>query len=181
MTERRESQEFITGLELQAAKQRLEAILFAAEGPVGVRYLARRAGQSCPATRRLLESLQADYANRGVRLVQDGQKYCFSVPDKLTPEPSQPRPKVGLSRQAMEVLALIITKGALTRKEILQLRGVTSDKALVSLLERELLTTKRDYLKKVLVYDLSEELLERWGFTSREELLQEIESRRRGL
>jgi hypothetical protein len=27
MTERRESQEFITGLELQAAKQRLEAIL----------------------------------------------------------------------------------------------------------------------------------------------------------
>jgi hypothetical protein len=51
----------------------------------------------------------------------------------------------------------------------------------VSLLERKLLTTKRDYLKKVLVYDLSEELLERWGFTSREELLQEIESRRRGL
>jgi chromosome segregation and condensation protein ScpB len=81
----------------------------------------------------------------------------------------------------MEVLALIITKGVLTRKEILQLRGVTSDKALVSLLERNLLTTKRDYLKKTLVYDLSEELLERWGFTSREELLQEIESRRRGL
>jgi chromosome segregation and condensation protein ScpB len=81
----------------------------------------------------------------------------------------------------MEVLALIITKGALTRKEILQLRGVTSDKALVSLLERKLLTTKRDYLRKALVYDLSEELLERWGFTSREVLLQEIESRRRGL
>jgi len=181
MTERTESQEFITGLELQAAKQRLEAILFAAEGPVGVRYLARRAGQSCQATRRLLESLQADYANHGVRLVQDGQKYCFSVPAKLTPEPPQPRPKVGLSRQAMEVLALIITKGALARKEILQLRGVTSDKALVSLLERKLLTTKRDYLKKSLVYDLSEELLERWGFTSREDLLQEIESRRRGL
>jgi chromosome segregation and condensation protein ScpB len=116
-----------------------------------------------------------------VRLVQDGQKYCFSVPDKLTPEPSQPRPKIGLSRQAMEILALIITKGALTRKEILQLRGVTSDKALVSLIERNLLTTRRDYLKKMLVYDLSEELLERWGFTSREELLQEIESRRRGL
>ncbi|HEY5001000.1 MAG TPA: SMC-Scp complex subunit ScpB, partial [Candidatus Cryosericum sp.] len=98
-----------------------------------------------------------------------------------TPEPPQPRPKVGLSRQAMEVLALIITKGALPRKEILQLRGVTSDKALVSLLERKLLTTKRDYLKKTLLYDLSEELLERWGFASREELLQEIESRRRGL
>ncbi len=181
MTERAVSQEFITGLELQAAKQRLEAILFAAEGPVGVRYLARRAGLSCPATRHLLESLQADYANRGVRLVQEGQKFCFSVPDKLTPEPPQPRPKVGLSRQAMEILALIITKGALTRKEILQLRGVTSDKALVSLLGRKLLITRRDYLKRALLYDLSDELLERWGFTSREELLQEIESRRRGL
>lgn len=181
MTEGTEGQQFITGLELQAAKQRLEAILFAADGPVGIRYLTRRTGQNYRTTRHLLESLQADYANRGVRLVQDGQKYCFSVPEKLTPEPTQPRPKVGLSRQAMETLALIITKGALTRREILELRGVTSDKALVSLLGRRLLTAKRDYLKKGLVYDLSDELLERWGFTSRDELLQEIESRRRGL
>lgn len=181
MSDQAGSQKFITGLELQAAKQRLEAVLFSAEKPVGVRYLARRIGQSAQATRHLLESLQADYATRGVRLVQDGQKYFFSVPDKLTSEPVQPRPKVGLSRQAMEILALVITKGELTRKEILELRGVTSDKALVSLLERKLLTTRRDYLKKGLVYDLSAELLERWGFASRDELLQEIESRRRGL
>ncbi len=181
MTERAENQEFISGLELQAAKQRLEAVLFAAGEPVGIRYLARRTGQSCASTRHLLESLQADYANRGVRLVRDGQKYCFSIPDRLTPEPAQPKPKIGLSKQALEVLALVITKGPLSRKEILQLRGVSSDKALVSLVGRRLLTAKRDYLKKATVYDLSEELLGRWGFTSREELLQEIESRRRGL
>lgn len=181
MSDRSESQKFITGLELQAAKQRLEAVLFSAEGPVGVRYLARRIGQPAQATRHLLESLQADYATRGVRLVQDGQKYFFSVPEKLDPEPAQPRPKVGLSRQALEILALVITKGELTRKEILELRGVTSDKALVSLLQRGLLTAKRNYLKRGVVYDLSPELLERWGFSSREELLQEVESRRRGL
>jgi segregation and condensation protein B len=181
MTERPESEKFISGLELQAAKQRLEAVLFAAGEPVGVRYLARRTGQSCSSTRHLLESLQADYANRGVRLVQDGQKYCFSIPEKLSPEPVQPKPKVGLSRQALEVLALLVTKGPLTRKEILELRGVRSDKALVSLTGRRLVTARRDYLKKGIVYDLSEELLDRWGFTSREELLQEIESRRRGL
>ncbi len=180
-SEHTESQKFITGLELQAAKQRLEAVLFSAEGPVGVRYLARRIGEPTQVTRHLLETLQADYASRGVRLIQDGQKYFFSVPDKLSPEPIQPRPKVGLSRQAMEILALVITKGELTRREILELRGVTSDKALVSLLDRRLLTTRRDYLKKGLVYDLSPELLERWGFSSRDELLQDIESRRRGL
>ncbi len=181
MTERTENRDFISGLELQAAKQRLEAVLFASSEPVGIRYLARRIGQSCSSTRHLLESLQADYANRGVRLVQDGQKYCFSIPDKLALEPVTPRPKVGLSRQALEVLALIITKGPLSRKEILGLRGVTSDKALVSLVGRKLLTAQRDYLKRAMVYDLSDELLDRWGFTSREELLQEIESRRRGL
>jgi segregation and condensation protein B len=181
MTERAESQDFISELELQAAKQRLEAILFAAGEPVGVRYLARRTGQNYSSTRHLLESLQADYANRGVRLVQEGQKYCFSIPDKLSPEPAQPKPKVGLSRQALEVLALIITKGPLSRREILRLRGVTSDKALVALVGRKLLTTQRDYLKRAMVYDLSDELLDRWGFTSRDELLQEIESRRRGV
>ncbi|MHB8071336.1 MAG: SMC-Scp complex subunit ScpB [Candidatus Cryosericum sp.] len=181
MTERLESQDFVSGLELQAAKQQLEAILFAAGEPVGVRYLARRTGQSCSSTRHLLESLQADYASRGVRLVQDGQKYCFSIPEKLSLEPTQPKPKVGLSPQALEILALIITKGPLTRKEILGLRGVTSDKALVSLVGRRLLAAQRDYLKRGMVYDVSDELLSRWGFTSREELLQEIESRRRGL
>ena len=175
------SQAFISGLEVQAAKQRLEAMLFSAGEPVGVRYLARRIGQTTSATRRLLESLQADYANRGVHLVQTGQKYCFSIPDKLDPEPVQPRPKVGLSRQALEVLALVITKGPLSRKEILGLRGVTSDKALVSLVSRRLLTAKRDYAKRSLVYDVSDELLKRWGFESREELLHEVESRRRGL
>jgi len=181
MSEHMDSQKFVAVLEINAAKQRLEAVLFSAERPVGVRYLARRIGQSAQATRHLLESLQADYASRGVHLVQDGQKYFFSIPDKLSPEPVQPKPKVGLSRQAMEILALVITKGELTRKEILELRGVTSDKALVSLLDRKLLTARRDYLKKALVYDLSPELLNRWGFSSRDELLQDIESRRRGL
>jgi len=58
---------------------------------------------------------------------------------------------------------------------------VSSDKAVVSLIQRRLLVGRRDYLKKGLVYDLSDELLERWGFASRQELLDDIESRRRGL
>lgn len=179
--QRTDGKEFITGLELQAAKQRLEATLFTAEKPVGVRYLARRIGQSSSATRRLLESLKADYASRGVHLMQDGQKYFFSIPERLVPETVPAQPKVGLSRQGLEVLALIIAKGALSRRELCELRGVRSDKAITSLVGRHLLTSKRDYLKKALVYDLSDELLERWGFASRSELLQDIESRRRGL
>ena len=172
---------FVSGLELQVARQRLEAALFAANGPVGLRYLVRRTGQSTAVTRKLLKTLQAEYAGRGIHLVQGGQKYFFTVPDRLMPEPVQPRPKVGLSHQAMEVLALVITKGPLTRRQILELRGVSSDKAVVSLVQRRLLVGHRDYLKKGLVYDLSDELLERWGFASRQELLEDIESRRRGL
>jgi len=45
MPEHQDGETFVSGLELQAARQRLEAALFAADGPVGLRYLVRRTGQ----------------------------------------------------------------------------------------------------------------------------------------
>lgn len=181
MTERSKREVSLTDPELQMAKQRLEAILFAAEKPVGIRYLARRIEQTAAVTKRLLESLKVDYTTRGVHLVREGQRYCFSIPERLVPEPAAVQPKVELSKQALEVLAIVIAKGALSRREICELRNVRSDKAIASLVNRKYLAPRRDYLKKALVYDISETLLGQWGFTSREELLQEIESRRRGL
>jgi segregation and condensation protein B len=184
MTKRQQEngQEFVEGIEMQAAKQRLEALLFSTEQPVGVRYLARRIGQEVSTTRRLLEILRADYANRGVHLEHDGQLYCFSVPERLSVNPGQQAPpRVTLSPQGMEILALLIAKGPLPRKELLEYRGVTSDKALISLVQRGFLTARRDYLRKAVVYDVSATLLEHWGFTTREELVHDVESRRRGL
>jgi segregation and condensation protein B len=102
----------------------LEAILFAAAGPVPERVLAERLPEDAD-VEALLDHLRADYAGRGVNLIKAGQAWALrTAPDLagfLTREAEVAR---RLSRAAVETLAIIAYHQPVTRAEIEEIRGV---------------------------------------------------------
>lgn len=78
----------------------------------------------------------------------------------------------GLSSSAFEVLAIIAYKQPITKGEIDFIRGVKSDKAIMSLIERNLIEEKGRLAKigKPIVYGTSEMFLKSFGFSSLREL-----------
>lgn len=78
----------------------------------------------------------------------------------------------GLSSSAFEVLAIIAYKQPITKGEIDFIRGVKSDKAIMSLMERNLIEEKGRLAKigKPIVYGTSEMFLKSFGFSSLREL-----------
>ena len=106
----------------------LEALLFASCEPMAPAQLARHFpdGTDIP---KLLEELQALYANRGVNLVQLDKSWAFrTAPDlggRMTIETNVQKK---LSRAAIETLAIIAYHQPVTRAEIEEIRGVAMSK-----------------------------------------------------
>jgi segregation and condensation protein B len=112
----------------------LEALLFASKEPLDEKVLAARlpAGADLKAA---LQTLQLEYAPRGVNLVKVGGKWAFRTASDLawllTREAIQPRK---LSRAAIETLAIIAYHQPVTRAEIEDVRGVSMSKGTIDVL-----------------------------------------------
>lgn len=106
----------------------VEALLFAASEPLSTEQLvaALPEGADLPA---LLDDLQANYANRGVNLVQVSGRWALRTASDLSfllrrEAVEQKR----LSKAALETLAIIAYHQPVTRAEIEEIRGVAISK-----------------------------------------------------
>jgi segregation and condensation protein B len=106
------------------AKQVLEALLFASAEPLEETALQAHLGAVHVAG--LLAELQADYADRGIRLERQGRAWAFRTAPEVAPllRRSRVQPR-RLSRAAMETLAVIAYQQPVTRAEVEAARGVT--------------------------------------------------------
>jgi segregation and condensation protein B len=112
----------------------LEAMLFAAAEPLAERELAERLSQGAN-VRKLLSRLAADYADRGVRLVQAGATWAFATAPDLAPLlPRERQVEKKLSRAAMDTLAIIAYHQPVTRGDIEEIRGVQLSKGTLDVL-----------------------------------------------
>jgi len=121
--------------EEQRAHMRLcEALIFAAEEPLGEDEMAKRLPQGADLAK-ALAYLKAEYFGRGVNLVRVGKKWFFrTAPDlawALQREQIEPKK---LSRAAMETLAIIAYHQPATRAEIEDIRGVALSKGTMDVL-----------------------------------------------
>jgi segregation and condensation protein B len=102
----------------------LEALLFAADGPLDEATLRRPLPDSVD-LKAALAMLQAEYATRGVNLVRIGKKWTFRTANDLswllTKQTVETRK---LSRAAIETLAIVAYHQPVTRAEIEEIRGV---------------------------------------------------------
>jgi segregation and condensation protein B len=102
----------------------IEALLFAAAEPVAEEALSLRLGEAADVPA-LLAELAGFYEGRGVNLVRRGAGWIFATAPDLAPALRQERAVVrGLSRAAVETLAVIAYHQPITRAEIEAIRGV---------------------------------------------------------
>jgi segregation and condensation protein B len=147
----------------------VEALLFAAAGPLSLADLARRLPQGADAAA-AVAALQARYAGRGVELHEVAGRWRLQTAQDLawlmTEERSEPR---RLSRAAQEILAIIAYHQPVTRAEMEQIRGVqTSRGSLDVLLELGLVRMRgrRRSPGRPVTYGATDAFLEHYGLAS---------------
>jgi segregation and condensation protein B len=104
----------------------LEALLFAAAGPLDEASMKRRLPDGVD-IKDALALLQAEYSTRGVNLMKVGKKWAFRTAGDLswllTKNTVETRK---LSRAAIETLAIVAYHQPVTRAEIEEIRGVAT-------------------------------------------------------
>ena len=120
--------------QLGEAERIAEALVFASAQPVSEAFIAERVarGIDIPA---VMQKLKADYAMRGVNLVQVEGAWAFRTAADLSFVIRRDDNEVRkLSRAALEVLAIIAYHQPVTRAEIEDIRGVQTSKGTLDVL-----------------------------------------------
>lgn len=153
----------------------MEALLFVAEEPQPLSALARAAGVSDAAARKALAQLTADYEARGLRVLEDGQRYQLGAAAEFAPYIENmlgTGPGQRLTRAALETLTIIAYKQPCTRAEIEAIRGVNSDRLVAILEQRGLVETAGtgDGPGRPKLYRTTMRFLEHFGIQSPKDL-----------
>src|SRR5438105_2227813 len=112
----------------------IEALLFAAAGPLDEKTLAARLPEGVDLDA-AMRRLQAEYASRGVNLVRVAGKWTLRTANDLawlmSRDAVEPR---RLSRAGIETLAIVAYHQPVTRAEIEDIRGVSTSKGTLDVL-----------------------------------------------
>lgn len=124
-------------------KAAIESLLFVAQDPVTVKTLSEILDLSEEDIRSLVSQLITEYerAERGIQIVEinNGFQMCTKKEyadyiEKLY----RPQANYGLSKAALETLAIVAYKQPITRSEVEAIRGVKIDSSLGTLIDKNL-------------------------------------------
>jgi segregation and condensation protein B len=119
----------------------IESVLFVADEPVEVSFLARALRRPPAEIEDALAELEQRCAQGGTRLQRDGNTVQLATAPEFGPYVERflgLESRQRLSGAALESLAIIAYKQPVTRAAVEQLRGVNSDGAIASLIARGL-------------------------------------------
>jgi len=165
-------------------EREVEALLFAAAGPLSDADLAKRLpeGADVPGA---IAALQERYRGRGVQLVEVAGRWRFQTAEDLawlmTDERDEPR---RLSRAAQETLAIIAYHQPVTRAEIEAVRGVQASKGTLDVLLELGLVRMRGRRRtpgRPITYGTTDAFLEHYGLANIGDLPGAAEMRAAGL
>ena len=112
-------------LNLTESERQVEAVLFAAEEPLDLETIQERIKVKGNVPK-ILESLQNQYKNRGINLINISGKWSFRTAVNLSKLMNlQTSTQKKLSKAAIETLAIIVYHQPVTRSEIEEIRGVS--------------------------------------------------------
>lgn len=158
---------------LTMAARLVEAVLFAAEGPLMPQEIARHAGLE-ESVLPHLTALADHYQGRGIELVERGGRWHFQTAADLSyilrREREEPRK---LSRAAVETLAIIAYHEPVSRAEIEAIRGVAVAKGTLDvLMEAGWIRPagRREVPGRPLIYATTNDFLSHFGLSSRRDL-----------
>lgn len=154
----------------------LEALLFMAKDPLTVERLAEILELGTYDVQELLSELRERYHSKssGLCIVEIDGGYKLGTKAEVSRyiEILYKQPVQGLSAAALEVLSIIAYKQPVTRGEIDFLRGVQSDRALSTLVEKDLVKEvgRKDGPGRPILFGTTEQFLLHFGLSSIEEL-----------
>jgi segregation and condensation protein B len=165
-------------------EREVEALLFAAAGPLSDADLAKRLPEGADVAG-AIAALQARYQGRGVELVAVAGRWRFQTAADLawlmTDEREEPR---RLSRAAQETLAIVAYHQPVTRAEIEAVRGVQASKGTLDVLLELGLVRMRGRRRtpgRPITYGTTDAFLEHYGLASVGDLPGAAEMRAAGL
>ncbi len=158
-------------------KSIIEGILFAKGEPVAAEDIAAVLEVDAAEARKLTDELAAEYVNegRGIRIIrlEDSYQMCTdrSVYDALIKYVTVPK-KYALTDVMLETLAIVAYRQPVTRIEIENIRGVSSDHAINRLIEYGLIEEagRRKAPGRPQTFRTTDEFLRRFGLSSKEDL-----------
>jgi segregation and condensation protein B len=151
-----------------------EALLFVANEALSIKQLAKLTGAEESAVTIALQKIDEEFAHRGIVLREIAGGYRFaSAPAAREPvEAYLLPPKTNLSPAAMETLAIVAYTQPCTKGEIEEIRGVSADSVIATLLDRRFLVEsgRRDTPGRPLLYKTTPDFLEAFGLNKLDDL-----------
>ncbi len=158
-------------------KSVLEALLFVAGEPVSAGGLAKATEMQDSEVKRLMDELTREYKDRdsGILIVEIADGYQMVTNPDLSlwiKKFKNINQSHKLSQPALETLAIIAYKQPVTKLEVDQLRGVNSDGAVKSLLDKRFIKIvgKKETPGRPFLYGTTKEFLQYFGLKNLSEL-----------
>lgn len=154
----------------------VECLLFVAAEPLSLERIAQIVELCSEDTRELVETLAHQYReqNRGIQLVEVAGGYQLTTrPDLAVYVERLYKPQFqSLSHAALETLAIIAYRQPVTRGEIEVIRGVQSDRAVSTLLDKSLIKEigRKEGPGRPVLFATTEQFLRHFGLKALEDL-----------
>ncbi len=160
----------------------IEAVLFAAGDPVSLRDICNVLDMDQKEVLLIIKEMKDlyNFERSGLQLIEAEGHYQFSTrPEhyEYIQKLHSPQRKQGLSQAALETLAIIAYKQPITRAEVDSIRGVQSDTAISTLIEKKLIqeVDRLDTIGRPIVYGTTIDFLKYFGLSTVNELPEILE------
>jgi segregation and condensation protein B len=161
-------------LDTGVLQHNIEAVLFVAAEALSIKALAKLTGAQEAAVTLALQRIDADFAERGVvlREVAGGYRFATSPAARAAVEAYLLPPKNNLSPAALETLAIVAYNEPVTKAQIEEIRGVSADSVIATLLDRRFIAEsgRKESPGRPMLYKTTTEFLEAFGLNSLDDL-----------
>lgn len=155
----------------------IEALLFVHGDPISIKSISLVLGEDIETVEKIMNQFEKIYNNpsRGIKLFKVEDKYQLGTKpqnEKYIVRLLKTNQRQSLSQASIETLSIISYKQPITRIEIEEIRGVRSDKAIQTLLDKELIkeSGRLDVVGRPILYGTTDNFLKQFGIEKLEEL-----------
>lgn len=155
----------------------IESLLFASGDPLKEKEIAAIIECDIETTKKLLEALNESYSTdeRGIMLIALNDEYQLVTKAKNTnyiQKLLKINTRQSLSQAALETLAIIAYKQPITRLSIDEIRGVKSDRAVLTLVEKGLIKEvgRLDVAGRPILFSTTDKFLLHFGLENLEQM-----------
>lgn len=164
-------------MEIKEKRGIIEGLLFAAGEAVSIKEIAHIINEDINETERLLIDMKNifDYERRGIQIKKIQDQYQLATRSEHYDYIKQimvTKNIIGLSKAALETLAIVAYKQPVTRMDIESLRGVKCERSLQKLIDKSLvkITGRLNSPGKPMVYATTNEFLKYIGIETLDQL-----------